>query len=82
MMYKAHGMASNPPHESAVMTASDRGAPRGVTRGASLPLRPKNTIFSGFLPLNYTIGIFAACVLKLFAMWKNRRSLQHGSGLA
>ena len=41
----------------------------------------KKTLFSGFLPLNYVICIFAACVLKLFAMREDRWSLQHGKEL-
>ena len=34
-----------------------------------------------FLPLNYVICIFAACVRMIFDMWEGRASLQHGSGL-
>ena len=40
-----------------------------------------STRFSGFLPLNYVICIFAACMRNMFAMWEVRASLQHGSGL-
>ena len=31
----------------------------------------KNTIFAGFLPLNYVIYIFEVCFLMLFAMWED-----------
>ena len=55
---------------------SIRGAPKGRARGArALPLRHKSTRFSVFLPLNYVIFVFAIRVLKLFAMWEERRSL-------
>ena len=33
------------------------------------------------LSLNYVIRIFATCARKIFAMWKDRASLQRGSGL-
>ena len=36
--------------------------------GPAPPLGPENTIFSGFLPLNYVICIFEVCFFKLFAM--------------
>ena len=39
-----------------------RGA---TTEGARSPFGHKNTRFSGFLPLNYVLCIFATCVLKL-----------------
>ena len=39
------------------------------------------TRFSGFLPLNCVICIFAAFVRKKFAMWEDRARLQHGNGL-
>ena len=39
--------------------------------GAGSPWDLKNTIFSGFLPLNYVIYIFEVCFLKLFAMWED-----------
>ena len=45
------------------------------------PWNLPSTIFSGFLPLNYVIYIFAA-VPYIFAMWEDRARLQHGSGLA
>ena len=35
----------------------------------------KSTRFSGFLPLNYVIYVFATRVLKLFDMWRDPRSL-------
>ena len=44
-----------------------RGAPRG--EGPGPPWYLKNTIFSGFLPLNYVICIFEVCFLRIFAMW-------------
>ena len=46
-------------------TVRVRGAPRGGGgRGARPPLGlEKNTIFSGFLPLNYVICIFEVCFL-------------------
>ena len=41
-----------------------QGAPKGMARGAAPPpLGPENTIFSGFLPLNYVIYIFEVCFL-------------------
>ena len=50
---------------------------RGALKGRSrvLPLGPKNTKLSVFLPLNYMIFVFATRVLKLFAVWKDRESL-------
>ena len=56
--------------EEAMKKVVSRGAPTGG--GARPPWDRKNTIFSGFLPLNYVICIFASCVFKLFAMWKDR----------
>ena len=53
-----------------------RGAPTGGGRGPPWDL--KNTMFSGFLPLNYVIWIFEVCFLKLFAMWEDWGSLQYG----
>ena len=42
----------------------DRGAPKGRARGARpSPWDLKNTIFSGFPPLNYVIYIFEVCFL-------------------
>ena len=55
-----------------------RGAPRGGSGGPT-PFRPKNTRFWGFLPLNYVICNLADCVLKVFAMWDDRGSLQQGN---
>ena len=46
------------------------GPTGGGAKGPASPLGPKNTIFSGFLPLNYVICIFEICFLKLFAMWE------------
>ena len=39
--------------------------------GGEAPLGPENTIFSGFLPLNFAICIFEVCFLKVFAMWED-----------
>ena len=48
-----------------------RGAPEGRARGPPPPPWDlKNTIFSGFLPLNYVIYIFEVCFL-FFAMWED-----------
>ena len=65
------------------VTGLPRGAPTGGGGGKGpSPLGPKqNSRFSGFLPLNYVICNFAACVLKLFAMYEDRGSLQHGKEL-
>ena len=38
----------------------------------------KNTIFGGFFPVKLRNLQLEACVLKLFAMWEDRGSLQHG----
>ena len=44
--------------------------PRARGRGPERPRDLRNTILSGFLePLNDVISIFAACVLKVFAMY-------------
>ena len=48
----------------------------GGARGPGIPWDLKNTIFSGFLPLNYVICIFEVCFLKRFAMWEDWGSLQ------
>ena len=45
----------------------------GAPTGSEAPPPPwdlKNTIFSGFLPLNYVICIFQV-FFKLFVMWEN-----------
>ena len=55
-----------------------RGAPKG-DREVRPPWDLKNTRFWGFPPLNYLNCNFEECVLKLFAMWENRGSLQHGN---
>ena len=59
---------------------------QGRTQGVGLGARPSpwdlpSTRFSGFLPSNYIVCIFAACVRKIFAMWKDRASLLYGSGI-
>ena len=67
---------------SATPTKSDRGQvaphclpsgalPREGPGGPGPPLGPENTIFSGFLPLNYVIYIFEVCFFMLFAMWED-----------
>ena len=48
--------------------------------GAS-PWDLPSTSFSEFLPLNYIIGILAACVRNIFCHVEDQASLQHGSGL-
>ena len=53
--------------------------PGGGTR--PLHLGPKKTSFLASFSLNYVIFIFAAGVLKPFAMWEDRGSLQHGKEL-
>ena len=45
---------------------SCRGAPTRGARGPASPRDLKNTIFSGFLPLNYVTCIFEVCFLSLF----------------
>ena len=55
--------------------ASPRGARKGKARGAqALPLGPKNTRFSVFLPLNYVIFILAIRVLKLLLRGKTEKA--------
>ena len=50
----------------------DQGRTHGGRGGArDLPWDLKNTIFSGFPPLNYVICIFEICLFKLFAMWED-----------
>ena len=70
--------------------ASPQGRTEGEGPGArALPLLVlgrspwdlPSTRFSEFLPLNCVICIFAAYLRNIFAMWKDRASLQHGSGL-
>ena len=61
--------------------AHPRGGPGGRAAETS-PWNLPGTRFSGFLPLNYVNCIFAACVRKIFAMWEDGRSLQHGRRLA
>ena len=46
-----------------VCERESRGAPRGGVEGHGPPWDLKNTIFSGFLPLNYVIYIFEVCFL-------------------
>ena len=58
--------------------AHPRGRPGGS--GPS-PWDPPSTRCLGFILLNYIVCIFAACVRKLFAMWEDRASLQHGSAI-
>ena len=55
---------------------TDRGTPTG-TRGPGLPRDLKKTL--GFLQQNCVIRNFAGCVLKLFAIWEDRGSLQQAS---
>ena len=58
-----------------------QGEGLGLGHGPSLLDLP-STGFSGFLPLNYVICIFAACVRNCFAMLEDRASLQHCCGLS
>ena len=53
----------------AVAAEAVRGAPTG--EGPVPPWDLKNTMFSGFHPLNYVICFFEVCFLKLFAMWED-----------
>ena len=57
------------------------GAHPGGGGGVWPPWDLKNTRFLSFLLLNYVIYSFAAYVLKLFAVWGDRGSVQHGKEL-
>ena len=57
-------------NEQQIFQAEDQGRTHGGARGLP-PLGPKNTIFSGLLPLNYVIYIFEVGFLKLFVMWED-----------
>ena len=59
-----------------------QGAPKRRARGPGpSPWDLSSTRFLGFLPLNYVLCIFVACVPNIFPMCEHRASLQHGSGL-
>ena len=64
----------NPADWSVVLYGQGRTQGEGPGDRA-LPLEAKNTRFPVFLWLNFVICVFPACVLKLFAMWKDRGSL-------
>ena len=58
--------------------AHPRGGPGGP--GPS-PWDLENTRFSVCLPLSYVSFVLATCVLKLFALRKDRESRKHGKEL-